>query len=236
MRPLTTFRVEQLSPRNRLFALLELAIVGLLFAVDRPGLHVIVLSKTLDLAILAAVSLQLRHRWRDVGFAAPRGARLLVLIAAGVGAGIAMEGLELFATQPILTRVLGSAPDLSDFAAVRGDLGLLGLALLGSWTLAAFGEEFVYRGYLMNRLAGLIAAMGATRAATPAALVVSSVIFGLAHLYQNLTGVTENMIDGLLLGAIYLASGRRLIVPIIAHGVEDSADSLLIYAGWYPGM
>jgi len=46
----------------------------------------------------------------------------------------------------------------------------------------------------------------------------------------------ENFIAGLLLGALYLASGRNLMVPIVAHGITDTVDFLIIYSGHYPGM
>jgi membrane protease YdiL (CAAX protease family) len=35
---------------------------------------------------------------------------------------------------------------------------------------------------------------------------------------------------------IYLRTGRNLAVPIVAHGVQDSIDLILIFTGRYPGM
>jgi hypothetical protein len=124
-------------------------------------------------------------------------------------------------------------PDLSDFTAVHGNLRVTLFYLLLTWTLAAFGEEMVYRGYLMNRVAGLFSG---TQAGWIASLVVISVLFGCAHIDQGTTGMIENVWDGLLLGALYLACGRNLAVPIIAHGVTDTVDVLLMYVGKYPGI
>jgi membrane protease YdiL (CAAX protease family) len=42
--------------------------------------------------------------------------------------------------------------------------------------------------------------------------------------------------SGNLLGVIYLRTGRNLSVPIVAHGVQDSIDLVLIFLGKYPGM
>ena len=39
---------------------------------------------------------------------------------------------------------------------------------------------------------------------------------------------------GFLLGIIYLATGCNLAVPIIAYGVSDTVDVLLLYLGKYP--
>ena len=41
---------------------------------------------------------------------------------------------------------------------------------------------------------------------------------------------------GVLLGLLYLGSGRNLSVPIVAHGVADTVDLLLIFFGKYPGV
>jgi membrane protease YdiL (CAAX protease family) len=49
-------------------------------------------------------------------------------------------------------------------------------------------------------------------------------------------GQLENMVDGLFLGAIYLACRRSLSVPILAHGVADTLDVLLLFFGLYPTL
>lgn len=46
----------------------------------------------------------------------------------------------------------------------------------------------------------------------------------------------ENVWNGLLLGTIFLACGRNLAVPVIAHAFTDTMDFILIYLGKYPGM
>ena len=126
----------------------------------------------------------------------------------------------------------GKMPDLSDFADVAGNWKMLFFWLALIWLLGALGEEIVYRGYLMNRVAGLFRN---TRAAWIVSLVVVSVVFGCAHLDQGSTGMIENIWNGLLLGALYLASGRNLAVPTIAHGITDTIDLLLMYFHVYPG-
>ena len=70
----------------------------------------------------------------------------------GVLCGVAMEAYELFISQPLLMRWTGKEPDLELFRALHGNITWTLVALAGTWTLAAFGEEMVYRGYLMNRV------------------------------------------------------------------------------------
>jgi membrane protease YdiL (CAAX protease family) len=74
-------------------------------------------------------------------------------LAIGVVVEIGMEALELFATQPLLTRLLNKGPDLLEFRRLIGNTTLLILGIVLAWVLAAFGEEMVYRGYLLNRCA-----------------------------------------------------------------------------------
>jgi CAAX protease family protein len=215
---------------SKLLAACEFAIVAAIFVADLR--HHIFFSKTPYLFLLGWISLRLRTlRWRDIGLSRPRG--WCRALAAGILAGIAIELLELFVTQPLLVRLLGKMPDLEPFQALRGNAKLLLLGLLLTWTLAAFGEEMVYRGYLLNRVAG----MGSkTRTAWIVSLLTVSTVFGLAHLDQGITGQIENAIDGLLLGLLYLACGRNLWVPIIAHGITDTVDITLMFLGKYPGM
>jgi membrane protease YdiL (CAAX protease family) len=215
---------------SRLLVAVEFAIVAALFVAD--VYHHVFFSKTPYLFLLGWASLRLRGmRWRDVGFSQPRHWRTAFLV--GIVAGLCMEASELFFTQPLLARWLGKMPDLSDFADVAGNLKLTLIYLLLVWTLGALGEEIVYRGYLMNRVAGLFRD---TRVAWTVSLVAVSVVFGCAHLDQGSTGMIENVWNGLLLGLLYLACGRNLAVPVIAHALGDTLDFLLIYFGKYPGM
>ena len=144
-----------------------------------------------------------------------------------------MEALELFVTQPGLTKLLGKGPDLSQLNSLIGNAKLLVVGLALAWVLAAFGEELVYRGYLMNRMAAFC---HQSSQAWIISLVVVTIGFGCAHFSQGVTGVAENILDGAILGVLYLATGRNLLAPIIAHGVQDTVDVLLIYSGHYPGM
>jgi len=208
----------------------ELAILTSLFVAD--VYHHIFFSKTPYLFLLGWASLRLRGmRWKDVGFTRPSSWKVALLI--GLLAGVIIEAFELFISQPLLARWLGKMPDLSAFSAVHGHLKIAIIYILLIWILAAFGEELVYRGYLMNRLAGLFRF---TRSGWAMSLIVIAIVFGTSHTGQGSTGIMENVWDGLLLGAVYLACGRNLTAAIVAHGVTDTVDLLLMYLGKYPGI
>jgi uncharacterized protein len=208
----------------------ELVVVALIFVADQRNL--IPLSKTPFLLLLGWASLGARRvGWRRVGLTLYRSWK--TSIALGVAAGVLLEGLELFVTQPFLAKVLGKQPDLELFRAWHGNLKWTLIALAATWTLGAFGEEMVYRGYLMNRVADLL---NRTRTAWIVSLFTVHIGFGLAHAYQGMTGIIDEGLMGLPLGVIYLRTGRNLSVPIIAHGVCDTIDFWLIFVGRYPGM
>jgi len=216
--------------QSKWLAAAELVIVILIFVADAR--HLIFFSKTPALVALGWISLRARKiGWRGVGLTLYKSWK--ITLSLGIAAGVVMEGLELFITQPLLVKWLGKQPDLDTFRALHGNLKWTFLALVASWILAAFGEEMVYRGYLMNRVADLL---NRTRAAWVLSLIVVHVGFGFAHAYQGATGIIDEGLMGLLLGLIYLRTGRNLAVPIVAHGVSDSIDVLLMFFGRYPGM
>jgi uncharacterized protein len=84
----------------------------------------------------------------------------------------------------------------------------------------------------MNRLADLF---GRNRTAWKISLILTSALFGFGHFDQGAIGQIENVIGGFLLGVLYLVCGRNLAVPIVAHGIQDTVDVLLIFLGKYPG-
>ena len=207
----------------------EFAIVVALFVADFK--HHVFFSKTPYLFLLGWISLRWRGLgWRDVGLARPTNWRRTIVI--GVLGGIGIELLELFITQPLLVKLTGKMPDFSDLGELHGNGKLVLLYLALTWTLAAFGEEMVYRGYLMNRVAGLFRN---SKIAWMISLIAVSFVFGLGHIDQGITGQVENMIDGALLAAIFLATGCNLWAAIIAHGLTDTIDIVLMYMGKYPG-
>jgi len=215
---------------NKWLALVEFLLVGLIFYADSRKL--IPISKTPELLLLGWISLRVRRlRWRDVGLARYRSWPVTITI--GVALGTLLETFQLLVTQPILTRLFGRQPDLELFRMVTGNIKMTVLFIALSWTLAAFGEEMVWRGYVMNRVADV---GGRTPRAWMVSLVLVSVVFGLAHGYQGMTGWVEEGIAGLALGLMYWRTGRNLCVPIIAHGVCDTIDMILIFLGKMPGM
>jgi len=94
------------------------------------------------------------------------------------------------------------------------------------WVVAAFGEEFVYRGLLVERLGFLF---GHTKAALWIAVLISSNLFGLAHRYQGISGMVTTGVAGFAMGAMFINSKNRLWLTILTHGIYDVIGITLIY-------
>lgn len=82
---------------------------------------------------------------------------------------------------------------------------------------AGICEEWLYRGFLMAFLAGR---WGGPELGIPGALVISSLVFGLGHIYQGRQGVIATSIGGLIFGLLALVTGN-LALPMLLHILVD---------------
>jgi membrane protease YdiL (CAAX protease family) len=208
----------------------ELALFILIFWADTAGF--IPVSKTPFLFLVAWISLRLRGSgWRDVGLKVDR--RWLVLLGIGVAAGIAFWAFEFFVENSLLFRLTGRYPDLNVFKSLVGNARLLAILVALNLVLAAFGEEMVWRGYALPRVAEIL---GDSRYAWAISILAVNTAFGLAHVYQGESGTVQAAVQGVLLGLLYLATGRNLLAPIAAHFTANNCDFVMIYLGLHPGI
>jgi membrane protease YdiL (CAAX protease family) len=221
-----TSAVGSVTPR----VALELAAFGAVIVADAFGL--VPLTLTIGLLPVVWLSLRLaREPWSSIGLSLPPG--LPRAVAVGAAAGVAMEFLAVFVTTPWISHLFGTNPDYSDLAFIQGNRKYLLVFLALNWTLAAFGEEICWRGFLMQRVARLL---GGDGAAWTFSLFLVSPLFGWVHSEQGVAGAVQESLSGLLLGVLFLVTGRKLAVPIVAHGVSNTVAFLLIYLGRYPGL
>ena len=213
------------------WAAVELGLAALIIVAGLLGY--VFLSSTPFLLVVAAVFVWWRGPgWRAIGLRRPSNARLS--LALGVAAGVGYQFLGLYLIEPLIARATSSGlPDVSVFRPLVGNEAQLAFWLAMSWTLAAFMEELVYRGWITNRLAGL------WRFSTNgwiAGVLVSSALFGVVHLYQGASGMIASGLSGLVFACVYLATDRNLWASILAHGSMDTVGFLMIYFGVYPGL
>lgn len=222
--------MNNLPKTNILRLTIEIAVFVAVVVADAFGL--VPLTQTLFLVPLIWLLLRLSgERWSEIGLARPD--NFGWAIAVGVVAGVLMELFAVYVTTPLISGFFGTEPNYSEFKEIRGNLILLFIFLGLSWTLAAFGEEICFRGFLMKRIARVF---GESRVAWLAALLLSSILFGWGHTEQGVSGWIQEGLSGLILGILFLSAKRNLVVPIVAHGISNTLAFILIYFGRYPGL
>ncbi len=139
-----------------------------------------------------------------------------------------VTALAFVAGQAVMAGIVGSpeSADVSAYDFLRNNLGAFLLSLASVYVISSFGEEVIYRGFLINRVAEL---GSGSKAAWWAAVVFSAVVFGSVHYAWGGAGIVQTALAGLALGASYLVVGRNLWVTILAHVYLDTALLLPIY-------
>jgi uncharacterized protein len=139
--------------------------------------------------------------------------------------GGVMVAAALFIAVYLLERA-GFRRDLKAFAAFKGNLEFTLYQLGGVIIGAGFGEEFLFRGFLFQRMAMLF---GGSKPAWGIACVAQAALFGLLHAYQGPLGMLLTGFIGLINGLVFLAAGRNLWVTIITHTLYDTARIIAFY-------
>ncbi len=161
--------------------------------------------------------------WRRVGRALLLS--LIVSVAAVVASVVGVVVMANIVGRP-------EPADLGGYNFLRGNLPMLILSLAGVYVVSSFGEEVIYRGFLINRMAEL---GSGGKAAWRLGVVVSSVVFGLVHFEWGLAGMVQTGLMGLALAISYLAVRRNLWVTVLAHGYLDTVLLLQVYFAAVPG-
>jgi membrane protease YdiL (CAAX protease family) len=133
--------------------------------------------------------------------------------------------VQLGLTMPLANHLSGTRQDLSGFADIEGDLALLGVFVVLSWTLAAFVEELAFRGYLQTRLRQLL---GTGRASIVTAVLVSSLLFGILHSEQGLIGVLVVTLDGVAFSVVRYRC-HTVWASVLAHGFNNTIGFVAFY-------
>lgn len=161
----------------------------------------------------AILGLKKSKSWLGMAAIAFLGAVLLQLFDAGV-------------MMPILNRLTGTAIDNSGVAQLQGNLQQLLIYLVLAWTLAALGEEIVYRGYLQKLLGDLF---GSSLAGVILTIGISSMVFGLAHLEQGIVGVIVTTFDGVFYSLLKRKFKGNLWAAILVHGFYNTVGMVVFY-------
>lgn len=170
-----------------------------------------------DLGLLALVLYWVwrnQEPFRTIGLAAQHPSREML-----VGVVLYVPFLLLVGAIRIVLEALGLpvAEAVPEFLIPHGS-GQIALALL-FLGVVAIAEEILFRGYLIHRLKQITGNL-------TAAVLISSLLFGLGHGYQGAAGlVTAGLLGGILAG-IYLWRGS-LVAPMVVHFLQNATGILL---------
>ena len=132
--------------------------------------------------------------------------------------------LQLFdvgVIMPIINHTTGQSIDYSSFGSIHGDLSRFLVLLLLAWFLAALGEEIVYRGYIFQLAKNLLTYYPA--------IIISSLLFGLAHTEQGFVGVIVTTFDAVVFSLLNRKFNQNLWISVIAHGFYNTIGLVFAY-------
>lgn len=180
-----------------------------------PGIALTAVAPATAL-IAAGVALCLRVRWAPaLGIRATTVGWLLLAVAAGLLTKVVTSGLLL--AYQTLTRDRSNPQEVLTDAANGGGWELAGLLVFGA-VLVPLGEELLFRGLIYGALRRYGILLG---------LVVSSVLFGLAH------GVSAVLVAAVVLGVVNVwlyERSRSIWVPVLGHAVFNASAFVIAAA------
>jgi membrane protease YdiL (CAAX protease family) len=185
-----------------------------------------------NVLMLVMVWLGLRVRgqgWGHFGLSLRLASRRTVVRAVLLSFAVFVAGVAAFVLGAVVMANIVGTPegaDMSGYDYLHGNLPMLILALVAVYIVSSFGEEVIYRAFLINRIAEL---GSGGKAAWRLAVVISSIVFGLVHVDWGLAGIVQTGFMGLVLGVSYLLVRRNLWVTILAHGYMDTILILQMY-------
>lgn len=203
---------------------------GALLHVEGPilGQIPVILANAAMLAIVWLGTRARGQRLGHFGLAFGRPTLRQVLRVLGQALLVLVFAVIAFVAGAILMANLTAQPqqaDMSQYNSLAGNLPLLLVSLPTVWFFASFGEELIYRGFLIVRISEFD-----NRVSPWMAVLASALLFGVAHYTWGLPGMVQTGFMGAALGASYLRFGRNLWITVLAHGVMDTVLFIQMYS------
>jgi uncharacterized protein len=141
----------------------------------------------------------------QLGLAVPGRIRLFVVTAFGAALIVTLQWLNLRRMGRSTSPLRRPLQALAERILPQSTVELIPFFVLA--VTAGLCEEFLYRGFAM-------AVLGRTGLPMGVVILLSSILFGLAHLYQGRAGFVSTMVLGILFGITRAALGS--LVPVTA--------------------
>jgi membrane protease YdiL (CAAX protease family) len=151
--------------------------------------------------------------------------------AGGMILGVSIGASAALVMRPVAAAISGKARAMlrRQMAKLEAFLPKTGEQLAWGLIVSVFAglcEEIAYRGYLIPYCRFWLSEWPA--------LIVAALLFGIAHLYQGVTGILVTALLGLGFGYIYVETGS-LALPIALHAAVDISAMVTAWIVLRPG-
>jgi len=165
-----------------------------------------------------------KEKFKDIGFDRQK---LFKQIGIGFLFGVLIFALDAFIAGPLLDSILPKTAakgiDMSKF--FTNTLSIPIFVFIAIFK-GGFCEE-LWRIFILTRFEKIFGKSGLI-----AALILSSVVFGIGHLYQGINGLISIAIIGFLYGLVYLRK-RRALEAVLAHATFNTINIILGYVMYH---
>jgi len=162
----------------------------------------------------------------QMGFSYPDDWTKTVFLAILLGGVLSILSTILF--EPIIEKITNKSLDMTMVESVRGNWKSLLIFLAFGWIMGGFIEEILFRGFLMVEINKLL---GTGNVYLAINILLTSLMFGIAHWYQGKSGVLSTGLLGAFLGAIFVWNEFNLWLPIFVHGFINTFALIFIATG-----
>lgn len=184
----------------------------------QPGIGILLSVLIISLQIISQ-----DRPLKEIGFVDPD--NWLNTILSGLGLGFLIQAFSVILIEPLSEKITSQNHDHSLIKAVKGNWKIFLLWMVIVWLLVAIIEETIFRGYFILGLTSIFRNKGLGNLVS---ILLSSIVFGLSHGYQNRSGMVSTGIVGVILGIIFVLSNNNLWLVIFTHGFIDTVGISLI--------
>lgn len=175
--------------------------------------------------IIFAVPIVLLASWiehgkgifKSLGFQRSRRKAFDLLLVAPLAATL-MLVLYVHVLVPGVTYLTGQPMDYSMFEQFEGNIGAIVGLLIFAAISGGFGEEILFRGYLMRQFTKFF---GNRTLSIILNILIFGLIFGWIHMYQGISGQIVTGIAGVILATMFHLRKDDLWFTIAVHGFFD---------------
>lgn len=166
-------------------------------------------------------------RWKELGLLRMHFTWKTLGLALVLAVGLNLVA-KLFLV-PLSDYITSTERDLTRFEHLRDNPIAMLKFLPYIWASAAFGEEMIFRGFMLKQFPFI----QFNKKLSPYwGLIASSILFGVGHCYQGPAGMVFTGMMGVFLGLVFIRSGFNLLLCMLVHGFFDTISGFMFVLKW----